>query len=148
MSLPRAPRTWHTRSVRRAMLLLCAVALAGCKTVRVYPLAGPSADPTALFEPIAACAVEKQLAHQRHLDALQVEVKPQTWAQFTPSGDTLTLVIIVDDGSMGGDREGRAEYAKRTAEALYACAIKPPPPATPAPVAEPAASPEAPVAPI
>ena len=135
------------------MLLLCAVALAGCKTVRAYPLAGPSADPTALFEPIAACAVEKQLAHQRHLDALQVEVKPQTWAQFTPSGDTLTLVIIVDDGSMGGDREGREDHPKRPAAALSARPTTPPPPAPPAPgaepgAAEPAASPEAPVAPI
>ena len=46
----------------RVSIAVLAVALAGCKTVRVYPLAGPSADPTALFEPIAACAVEKQLA--------------------------------------------------------------------------------------
>lgn len=132
--------------------VLGAAALTGCKTVRMYPLAGPSADPTALFDPISACADAKQLGHSRHLDVLQVEVRPGTWAQFTPRGDMLTLVVIVDDGSMGGDREGRAEFAKRTAEGLYACAIKPVAPSSAPSVeaseAEPVVSPEAPVAPI
>ena len=115
--------------MKRARILgaLGVLALFGCKTVRVYPLSGPFGDPVALFEPILACAAAEQLEHRRRPDAVDVQVKPGVWAQFTPRGEGYTLVVVVDDGTMGGDREGHADHAKRKGEALFACAMKTPP---------------------
>lgn len=133
--------------MKRARILgaLGVLALFGCKTVRVYPLSGPFGDPAALFEPLLACAAAEQLEHRRRPDAVDVQVKPGVWAQFTPRGEGYTLVVVVDDGTMGGDREGHADYAKRKGEALFACAMKTPlagSTATEAPTETPAASPE------
>jgi hypothetical protein len=121
------------RRVKIVLALGCAL-LCGCKTVRVYPLAGPQGDLTALFEPLIACAGAGQLEHRLKSDALHVQVKPGIWAQFTPRRSAYTLVLVVDDGSSGGDREGNIDAAKRKSEALFACARGAEPPAAAEPM--------------
>ena len=58
-----------------------------------------------------------------------MQVKPGIWAQFTPRRSAYTLVLVVDDGAGGGDREGNIDAAKRKSEALFACAREPAVPA-------------------
>jgi len=110
-----------------ALTLTCAL-LCACKPVRVYTLAGALGDPQALFEPLIACADAGQLEHRLQPDALHVEVMPKIWTHFTPRRSSFTAVIHVEDGSRGGDLEGRFAAAKRRSEALFACARNPPPP--------------------
>ncbi|MBA3549686.1 MAG: hypothetical protein H0T76_24675 [Nannocystis sp.] len=113
--------------------MLGCMPLGGCKTVRVYPIAGPQGDPQALFEPLIVCATAERLTFQLKPGALHVLVKPGIWAQFTPRRSLYTLVLVVDDGSSGGDREGNIAAAKRKSEELFACARPPDP--VPAPAA-------------
>ncbi len=113
--------------------MLCCMILGGCKTVRVYPIAGPQGDPQALFEPLIACATAERLTFEVKPDALHVLVKPGIWAQFTPRRTLYTLVLVVNDGSSGGDREGNIAAAKRKSEVLFSCARPPDP--VPAPAA-------------
>ena len=104
------------------VLALGCVLLCGCKMVRVYPIAGPQGDPEAFFEPLIACASAEQLESRREPDVLHVQLKPGISAQFTPRRSGYTVVIAVNDGSGGGDREGRFAAAKHKSELLFACA--------------------------
>jgi len=117
-----------------ALTLGCAL-LGGCKTVRVYPLGGPQVDPQALFEPLITCATAERLVFRVEPDVLHVQLKPGISAQFTPRRSGYTVVIVVDDGSGGGDREGHFAAAKRKSEQLFGCARggEPLPPAEPTP---------------
>jgi len=109
------------KPVKIVLALGCAL-LCGCKTVRVYPIAGPQGDPQAFFEPLIACASAEQLEHRREPDVLHVNIMPGIWAQFTPRRSGYTVVLVVNDGSGGGDREGHFAAAKRKSEVLFACA--------------------------
>ena len=123
--------------VKIGLVLGCMVGgmlLGGCKTVRVYPIAGPQGDPQALFEPLIACATAERLTFEVKPDALHVLVKPGIWAQFTPRRSLYTLVLVVNDGSSGGDREGNIAAAKRKSEVLFSCARPPDPMPAPAAV--------------
>lgn len=120
------------KRVKIGLVLGCMLA-GGCKTVRVYPIAGPQGDPQALFEPLIACAIAERLTFEVKPDALHVLVKPGIWAQFTPRRTLYTLVLVVNDGSSGGDREGNIAAAKRKSEVLFSCARPPDP--VPAPAA-------------
>ncbi len=112
------------KRVKIALTLSCAL-LCGCKTVRVYPIAGPQGDPQAFFQPLIGCATAEQLVFRLESDVLHVQLKPGIWAQFTPRRSGYTVVIAVNDGSSGGDREGHFAAAQRKSELLFACARGP-----------------------
>ena len=123
----------------KIVLALGGALLCGCKTVRVYPLGGPQVDPQAFFAPLTACADAERLPHELKPDALHVQLMPGIWAQFTPRRSGYTVVIVVNDGSRGGDREGHFAAAKRRSEVLFACARGPellPSSETPVPIPE------------
>jgi hypothetical protein len=114
------------KRVKQVLALGCAL-LCGCKAVRVYPIAGPQGDPQAFFEPLIACATAERLVFRVEPDALHVQLRPGISAQFTPRRSGYTVVVTVDDGSGGGDREGHFAAAKHKSELLFACARGPEP---------------------
>jgi len=112
------------KRVKFVLMLSCAL-LCSCKTVRVYPIAGPQGDPQAFFRPLIGCATAEQLVFRVEPEVLHVQLKPGISAQFTPRRSGYTVVISINDGSGGGDREGHFAAAQRKSELLFACARGP-----------------------
>ena len=85
----------------------------------------PDGLATGYFEPLIACATAERLVFRVEPDTLHVQLKPGISAQYTPRQSGYSVVITVDDGSAGGDREGHFAAAKRKSELLFTCARGP-----------------------
>jgi hypothetical protein len=117
-------RSSITRGVSKLVLVL-ALALAGCAGMAEYPIGIPSSSSPKFYASMEAVAAGRGMQISKHPTSLNIQTKQGDWLQYMQRDGSIVLVVIAEtEGLSEGQIEQRKGQLKQLSDELMAEAQK------------------------